>query len=623
MTTLGKYELFEKLGEGATADVYHARDTAMGREVSLKVLKPALVADTNAFERFTQEAQAAAGLFHPNIATALDMGETGGRYFIAMRYFPGQSLDKVLKAGPLSWPETLRLAQQIGAALDYAHGQGFLHRDVKPSNIIRAQDGSFILTDFGLTRAMMRTGLTSHTGAVLGTPAYIAPEIWHGKPAVPATDQYALACVLCEALTGQTLFAGDTPPAVMTQHVLQGPQLPKAWPSGVPAGIDAILRRALSAKPEDRYASMADLNAALLKPKQATAATAHPPVKHPSMKTPPPQTVPPAPAPKVEEKPKSSAWVWVTLGIMVVCLVVGAASGGLGWLLNQPATAPITVTSAPSDTPAESVPTPAPSDAPTESVPTAAPTLTSAPIEPPAPGPTPTPPVSKDGMELVFVPAGTFTMGSNNDKADEKPAHTVYLDAFWIDKTEVTNAMYTRCVQAGGCDLPHNILNYLNSLYADHPVGYIAWKDAQNYCVWAGRRLPSEAEWEKAARGADGRIYPWGNQPSDHSVTVLNYYYSHINGTTAVGKYPNGASPYGALDMAGNVWEWVADWYDSIYYQRSPASNPTGPSSGMERVLRGGSWYNDDASVRAAIRRNLPPESALGSNGFRCALSSH
>jgi serine/threonine protein kinase len=254
--TLGKYELLDLLGEGATSEVYRARDKALGREVALKVLKPSLVADGSAFERFVKEAQAASGLFHPNIATVLDMDTADGRYFIAMRYFPGQSLDKILKSGPLSWPDTARLARQIGAALDYAHGQGFLHRDVKPGNILRAEDGNFILTDFGLTRAMAGSGLTSHTGVVLGTPAYIAPEIWNGQPATPATDQYALACVLCESLTGQTLFAGDTPAAVMTRHVLKGPELPAAWPEGVPAGVTDVLRRALAQNPAERYPNM-------------------------------------------------------------------------------------------------------------------------------------------------------------------------------------------------------------------------------------------------------------------------------------------------------------------------------------------------------------------------------
>jgi serine/threonine protein kinase len=264
---IGKYEILEKLGEGASSDVYRARDTQLGRVVALKVLKPALVPDSSAFGRFIQEAQAAAGLFHPNIATVLDMGEADGRYFISMRYLPGQSLDKILKAdGPLSWESVTRMAQQVGAALDYAHKAGFLHRDVKPSNIISTPEGEYILTDFGLVRAMMSTGLTSHTGAVLGTPAYIPPEIWLGEPAVPATDQYALACVVYEALTGKVLFSGDTPPAIMTRHVLKGAELPEALPGTEGQPLQAVLAKALAKNAPDRYPSLGSFTGALAKP---------------------------------------------------------------------------------------------------------------------------------------------------------------------------------------------------------------------------------------------------------------------------------------------------------------------------------------------------------------------
>ena len=192
------------------------------------MLKPSLVVDAAAFERFIHEGAVGSRLVSPEHRHRAGYGRGRGRYFIAMRFYPGQSLDKILKEnGPLSWEDTLKMADQIGPALDYAHGQGFLHRDVKPSNILRTPDGDFILTDFGLTRAMMSTGLTSHTGAILGTPSYIAPEIWEGKPATPATDQYARACVVHEALTGQVLFAGETPPVITTRHVLKGAELPE------------------------------------------------------------------------------------------------------------------------------------------------------------------------------------------------------------------------------------------------------------------------------------------------------------------------------------------------------------------------------------------------------------
>ncbi len=221
---------------------------------------------------------------------------------------------------------------------------------------------------------------------------------------------------------------------------------------------------------------------------------------------------------------------------------------------------------------------------------------------------------------MVYVPEGEFLMGSADSDpdagSDEKPQHTVYLDAFWIDKTEVTNAAFALCVQAGACQTTGADF----SEKPNHPVVAVSWNDAAAYCEWAGRRLPTEAEWEKAARGTDGRIYPWGDGAPD--ATLLNYN-GNIGGTTEVGSYPDGASPYGALDMAGNVWEWANDWYDSSYYSNSPSENPQGPSTGDARVLRGGSWVNEARNVRVSNRgRGYPDYRFVGSGGFRCSFST-
>lgn len=248
-----------------------------------------------------------------------------------------------------------------------------------------------------------------------------------------------------------------------------------------------------------------------------------------------------------------------------------------------------------------------------------------------------------DGMTLLYIPAGNVHMGALDVFAedDEKPAHLVQLNAFWIDQVEVTNGMYGLCVQAGAC-LPlvktnsDNRPKYFSAPeFKDYPIVYVTWLDAKTYCTWAGRRLPTEAEWERAARGDDMRTYPWGGEPPNDLLANAN---NDLGDTSRVGSYAAGASPFGALDLAGNVWEWVADFYDPTYYAESPASNPTGPVEGFqkfERVIRGGSYQDGSRDLRLSNRGyELGPdpsalpgsEAYLGRSsvkiGFRCAADN-
>lgn len=234
------------------------------------------------------------------------------------------------------------------------------------------------------------------------------------------------------------------------------------------------------------------------------------------------------------------------------------------------------------------------------------------------------------GSEVITIPGGNFQMGCHPDHNDgagcggvELPLHTIYLDEYIIDKYEVTNARYSECVATGNCTHVSDPSYFGNPAYADYPVNSVSWIEADNYCKWEGKRLPSEAEWEKAARGSnDLRTYPWGDQRPDCSLA--NFLHTHycVDFPTKVGSYPSAASPYGVVDMAGNVWEWVNDWFQWDYYKSSPTNNPTGPVSGEMRVLRGGSYINPYQSLHTFFRNGNYPDTKTRTIGFRCAAST-
>ena len=226
---------------------------------------------------------------------------------------------------------------------------------------------------------------------------------------------------------------------------------------------------------------------------------------------------------------------------------------------------------------------------------------------------------------MVLIPAGPFEMGAAGTQAleDERPLHRVMLDAFTMDVHEVTTSQYGAFITATGRAAPWLWEAVSAALHSDRPVIGVDWHDADAYCRWRGKRLPTEAEWEKAARGVDGRLYPWGNQvpASDVANFALGARFSYSQVLMPVQSYESGKSPYGLYHMAGNVGEWVSDWYSANYYERSPETNPSGPENGQFKVLRGGSWSDLPKYLLTYGRFKLPPETRNSYIGFRCAKS--
>ena len=553
--SLGRYHILEQLGEGGMATVYKAYDTRLETDVAVKVIRTENLAPSvleRSLKRFEREAKALARLTHPNIVKVTDYGEYEGKPYLVMEYLPGGTLKQKL-GKPLEWQEVIHILLPIARALDFAHRQSMIHRDVKPANILITADGEPMLTDFGIAKIIDEEATQDLTGtsAAIGTPEYMAPEQATAKSVDKRADIYAFGVVLYEMLTGRKPFIADTPMAVLIKHAIEPLPRPSQFVRDLPPRLEQILLKALAKNREDRYQSMGELVNALEEMAQNTRTVKQTP-------RPPARNAPPTITEKIPALPPSpdygsptgvlregaggegNAWrKWISLGALVILLGIAIAIGngilGLGTRGMGPLAGLATDTLTPTLT--------------------STPTLTLTPTKTPVPTATftPTPGIGStwarpaDGMLMMFVPAGEFTMGSENGSTDESPIHTVTLDAYWIDQTEVTNQMYALCAQAGTCQPPEGTRSYTHSSYYGNPeydnfpVIYVDWDMAKTYCEWAGARLPTEAEWEKAARGTDGRTYPWGEGLDCNKAN----YFGCVGDTIAVGSYDDGKSPYG------------------------------------------------------------------------------
>ena len=575
--------------------------------------------------------------------------------FMVLEWLDGATLEAVLadekaRALPLrTVAETVHLLDPASEALALAHRKGVAHRDVKPGNIFVIGDArgeaTVKLLDFGIAKvasdAQKMAGTFAKTsGQVTSfTPAYGAPEQFsrsHGSTG-PWTDVFALALIVVETLIGREALDGDdfVQLAVSSGNPDRRPT-PRTLGASVSDEVEAVLARAVAVKPSDRWQTAGEFWNALrramaMAPMRGvtdTSPAATQLASPPAGAWEPPASTATAPGPTAASgaAPSRAGLLW-GLGIGSA-----AAVGVAVYLLGAKGSAP----TAPA-------------------APIALPTASSASVAPVAPSASARPATLSCPAGMIPIPGGSFFMGSDEGLPFEKPAHQVALEPFCIDEFEVTVDKYRACSEDGRCkragttndwatitDKDRKAFDPLCNIRdpkarSNHPVNCVDWEMAEKFCREQGGRLPTEAEWEFAARGPDGRKYPWGDD--DPAAGHMNacgkecVAWGQKNGveekamydaddgfpnTAPVGSFPKGASRYGVQDVVGNVWEWVADWYGE--YGKDELKDPKGPATGEEKVIRGGAWNGSYASwVRPTFRYKDAPSKRSYGIGFRCA----
>jgi serine/threonine-protein kinase len=621
----GRYQILELLGEGGMATVYKAYDTRLEREVAIKVIRRAAFPPDEMdmiLKRFEREAKSLGRLSHPNIVGVIDYGEHDGSPYLVMVYLSGGTLKDRLGV-PMPWQEAIKMLLPIAQALEYVHDRSIINRDVKPSNILMTDKGQPMLTDFGLVKLFGdqdkdTTSLTS-SGTGLGTPDYMAPEQWTGEPTAQS-DLYSLGVVLYEMITGHRPYTADTPAGVLLKQATESLPLPKQYIPDLPKDVESVLLRVLAKEPIDRYADMHTFIEELqnlLAGREVIASTFKTSRLRDQMTGKVKRTQNAAPQP-VSQKKGFPILLVGAVGALAFLFICG---GGYWLMTSNPGLFSAVPTPTRQQVVVQSSPTEIP---PTQTIePTITPTQ-----EVSLPTETPVPVEIKDtkNVPMRLIPAGEFTMGSD-DTGDvgSRPAHEVYVDEFYIDKFEVTNEMYDACVYAVECRKPQQggsatrNTYFANPVYAKFPVLYVDWKMANAYCEWRGARLPTEAEWEKAARGTDARLYPWGNEEPDCSLANR---VGCVADTTPVDQHEKGQSIYGVYGMSGNVWEWTSSLLRPYPYDATDGRED--PDALGERIARGGSWHvfgGNSGNVRADTRLRLDTGYYGGYVGFRCVVS--
>ncbi len=612
---IGDWILDAPLGEGGMGTVYRAHSVLAERlEAAVKVLKP--TSDPEGRARFVREAEALSRLRHPAIVRVMGFSEdtTRGLMYLTMELAVGDTLRERLDRGPMPLVDVLTAFLPLASGLEHAHDAGIFHRDLKPANIVLCVAGGVRLVDFGIVTGEEWETLT--TAGHLGTLAYLPPEIYRGeRPDSRTIDAYAFGLVLNEALTGVKVFsvekglsAAGAAAAVSVKKLQQGPLDPG---EAFPETLRSLIRRATSPDPgarptlrEAREALEVLFVAAGLNRRGVDKAAGVPvdPL-HAALATDLTTRVPEPPSPLIPVRkppsPRPAAGgsrrgVWLTTAPRRTLLL------SLGALALLAGLAMLVVTQY-------------------RKSPSAAPTADRAWINP------------KDGSEFVWIPAGRFEMGCTpgDPECDRGrwPARSVELsNGFWIARTEVTVGAYERFARETGRGMPPPPRFNADWTASDHPIVNVTWNEARAYCTWAGGALPSEEQWEYAARGGNPEwLHPWGNEAPVCAEGARNGARFDDGaacrgaGTTRVASY--GRNGHGLADMAGNTWEWCEDAWQPRYGDL-PSGEGDRDEPGGRRVLRGGAWVNGASYLRVSIRSGWSAGTGRDFIGFRCVRAA-
>jgi eukaryotic-like serine/threonine-protein kinase len=615
----GRYKILSRLGMGGMGGVYKALDQELNEVMAIKLLRPELQMDVQSLQRFKLETKTTRKLRHPNIVGMFDLYWGDEIKFITMELVEGITLRTLIKTkGPLPIPHAIDLMVQILRALEEAHRQGVIHRDIKPGNVMlvpRPENPDLYtvkVADFGIAKIVTEESGVTTTGLIIGTPEYMSPEQAEGRPIGPQSDIYSAGILFYEMLTGDVPFRADTPMATAIKHIKDTPRQLRELCPRAPERLERLVMRMLAKRTAERWQTAGEIRELL--------------EKRTSLFTTPDSTVEAsqpselermkrfdetkkekhqeesraqqlakktlAPPPPLRSSP-SFPWKWAALLALGIVLVGGAVIAYKQKIvtLNK--------------------------------------------VSFPGFGK-----FAGSSNDMVLVPAGECLIGTSEDAAkriaalfpdsepgwtkDEKPAHRVSVKAFYMDSHEVTNEEYKKFLDITKHPAPFSDeewakeYNWQNNTYPPgkekHPVVLVSWEDAQAYARWAEKRLPTETEWERAARGGvEDALWPWGDE---WDAAKVNTWEGEARGTRPVGSYP--PNQYGLYDLAGNVWEWCSDWYREGYQAGDSDRDPQGPSVGVNKVARGGSWSNNGFTSRCAERKQLNPKSQFNSIGFRC-----